>query len=88
MKLFALAFFLLFLPYASFASTCVTIDVNGFVIVTGEAITACTDMVLLSKDEFTLSSSLTDLLTMSKANYEALASSFLILLVLAVSIPK
>ena len=74
------------LPCLSHASTCVTTDVNGFVVVTGETIELCTTLVLMSKDEFIAASSVTDILTMSQADYEELAKAFLILLTLSVSI--
>lgn len=74
------------LPCLSHANTCVTTDNNGFVVVTGETIELCTTMVLMSKDEFTASTSVTDILTMSQADYEEFAKAFLILLTLAVSI--
>jgi hypothetical protein len=82
---------LLFIVLSSFyvsanAATCVTTDINGFVIATNQIITDCTSLVLMSKDEFTLSTSLTDILTMSQADYEELAKAFLILLAMALSI--
>ncbi|NQY62135.1 MAG: hypothetical protein HRT38_00210, partial [Alteromonadaceae bacterium] len=58
----------------------------GFVVVTGETIELCTTLVLMSKDEFIAASSVTDILTMSQADYEELAKAFLILLTLSVSI--
>jgi len=68
------------------AAVCVDTDVNDYVILTNQTIENCTTLVLMDKDEFTRSTSLTDILTMSKSDYEELAKSFLILLCLAVSI--
>lgn len=65
---------------------CVTTDINDFVILTNQSIEDCTSLVLMSKDEFTRSTSLTDILTMSQSDYEELAKAFLILLCLALSI--
>ena len=80
-------FLILFLfGFTANAATCVDSDVNGFVVVTNQSINACSTLVLMSKDEFTSSNSITDILTMSKSDYEQLAKAFLIMLCLALSI--
>lgn len=82
-----LLFIVLFSFYSSAnAATCATTDINDFVILTNQSIADCTGLVLMSKDEFTRSTSLTDLLTMSQSNYEELAKAFLIMLCVALSI--
>jgi hypothetical protein len=82
---------LLFIAFLSFyssanAATCVATDINDFVILTNQSIADCTSLVLMSKDEFTQSTSLTDILTISQSDYEQLAKSFLIMLSLALLI--
>jgi hypothetical protein len=68
------------------AATCVTADLNDYVVITNQSIADCTSLVLMSKDEFTQSTSLTDILTMSKDDYEQLAGAFAILLCLSLTI--
>jgi hypothetical protein len=82
-----LLFVVLFSAFSSAnAATCVTTDLNDYVVITNQSIADCTSLVLMSKDEFTQSTSLTDILTMSKDDYEQLAKAFLILLCFALSI--
>lgn len=82
-----LLFIVLFSFYSSAnAATCVTTDINDFVIATNDSVIDCTSLVLISKDEYTRSTSLTDLLNMSKSDYEELAKAFLIMLAMALSI--
>jgi hypothetical protein len=85
MKIFF--FIVLFSVFSSAqAATCVTTDVNDYVVLSNQSIGDCTSLVLMSKDEFMQSTSLTDLLTMSKTDYEELAKAFLIMLSFALSI--
>jgi hypothetical protein len=82
-----LLFVVLFSAFSSVqAATCVTTDINDYVVITNQTIGNCTSLVLMSKDEFTQSTSLTDLLTMSKTDYEELAKAFLIMLCFALTI--
>tara|TARA_R110001583_G_C5579721_1_gene402798 strand:+ start:109 stop:396 length:288 start_codon:yes stop_codon:yes gene_type:complete len=83
---FLLLIVLIFLCSHVDAATCVTADINDFLILTNQSIADCTSLVLLSKDEFILSTSFTDIFAMSQSDYEQFAQAFLLLLSLALTI--
>ena len=72
-----LLFIALFSFYSSAnASTCVDVDLNGYLVTTSESVDDCTTSVILTKDEYTKATYTFGLFSMTKEESYELSSAF------------